>query len=259
MKKVVFTFLFGFLFFTVSHGQFNIPEKPAKQTCLYDYVGLLNSSATRFLKEKLIRYSDSTSTQIVTIIIESTNGDDILELATRWGNRWGIGQKGKDNGIVLLMARSDRTIAISTGKGIEKELSNSRVKRIINSRIVPEFKKGNYYDGFSKGVEGIFESLNGTFQKRKEAKDSWFRKNIYDNIEKIAFFVLMIVAFVLKGLDSKDRNYFEDDSNDYWESDRSFRWRFSDSTDSFDNDFDNDFDGGFGGGSFGGGGASGSW
>ena len=263
MKKI----LFVFLLFIVSKGmaQFTIPELPENQTSLYDYVNLLNKSGARFLEEKLIKYSDSTSTQIVIIIIDSTKGEEILDLATRWGNEWGIGQKEKDNGIVLLMAKEDREIAISVGSGFRDQLTYSKIKKIIDNRITPKFKKQHYYFGLRDGIDGIFQVLEGAFDG-KPIKDestgiisdagSTFIDKIFRNIGVIIFtmvgFIFLLIA----------RKSFPEGSNDYWDDDH---WDHDQNRDrhkihDFDDFDDSDgFDDGFGGGDFDGDGASGSW
>ena len=72
-------------------AQFTIPEIPKLQTSVYDYANLLSTSEKKQLEEKLIRYSDSTTTQIVVVTIESLKGEDVSLLATKWGQTWGIG------------------------------------------------------------------------------------------------------------------------------------------------------------------------
>ena len=79
---------------TTCVAQFTIPEKPGLQTSVYDYVNLLDNSEKKALEQKLINYSDSTSTQIVVAIIESTEGENINFLGAQWGQEWGIGQAG---------------------------------------------------------------------------------------------------------------------------------------------------------------------
>ena len=82
-------------------GQFTIPEKPNFQTSVYDFAKVLSDSEAKELEGKLIRYSDSTSTQIVFISIEDLNGEDIGILTPKWAHQWGIGQEKEDNGILI--------------------------------------------------------------------------------------------------------------------------------------------------------------
>lgn len=110
--------IFALFFVSISWGQFTIPEKPKKQTSVYDYVNLLPANQSKALEKKLIQYSDSTSTQIVVAIIDTAKGEDITYLGAQWGHKWGIGQADEDNGVLILLARDDRKIAINTGYGV---------------------------------------------------------------------------------------------------------------------------------------------
>ena len=98
----------------LANAQYNIPIKPTVQTSVYDYSNLLSAQEASSLEQKLIRYSDSTSTQIVVAIIDSTEGEYINYLATNWAQEWGIGDAKKDNGVFILLAKNDRKINIST-------------------------------------------------------------------------------------------------------------------------------------------------
>ena len=269
MRKKVLIFVFTMLCFGIAKAQYEIPPIPENQTSFYDYIELLNKSGARFLEEKLIQVSDSTSTQIVIIIIDSTKGEKILDLATRWGNKWGVGEKDKDNGIILLMAKSDREVAIATGVGIRDKLTDSNAQRVINERIVPQFKKGNYYRGFSDGINGISHFLQGIYKVEKKSEGiisdigTTWEEDIQRNLPTILFTLVgFIVLFVFRrfvGTGGEDR---WDRMDRYDRQQR--RLRYGDD-DFWDNDFDSDSGssgssgGGFGGGSFGGGGASGSW
>ncbi|MFY8066491.1 MAG: TPM domain-containing protein, partial [Flavobacterium sp.] len=118
-----------FLFVLVLSGiivqaQFTIPDQPSFQTSVYDYADILNPQEEKELENKLIRYSDSTTTQIVLITIEDLKGEDIGILTPRWGQTWGIGgSEQNDNGIIILFAKNDKKIWISPGYGVEDRLT----------------------------------------------------------------------------------------------------------------------------------------
>ena len=162
-------FLLFFLCCGFAFAQFQIPEKPKLQTSVYDdaSVDLLPAGQEKALEQKLIRYSDSTSTQIVIAIIPSTKGENINYLGAQWGEKWGIGQADNDNGILILLAKNDRKIAISTGEGVEGSLTDAMSKRIIENIILPQFKQGDFYEGLNKGTDVIFQVLNGEFKEER--------------------------------------------------------------------------------------------
>ena len=257
--------LFLFVFSTVS-GQFTIPEKPVQsqdQTSVYDYASLLSGNQKSTLEQKLIRYSDSTSTQIVVLIIDSTKGEDINYLGARWGQAWGIGQDGKDNGIIVLLAKNDRKIAISTGYGVEEFLTDLMSKRIIESIIIPQFKANNYYEGLSKGADAIFQVLTGQFQ---ESRDFSKKKVPFSNV--LPFIIFLIIFFILMSRNKRgggkgnNRGGRRGRGLNIWDVIiLSNMGRGGSSSGGFGSGSfgGGGFGGGFGGGSFGGGGASGGW
>jgi len=241
-------------------GQFKIPEKPAVQTSVYDYVGLLTASEKSSLEDKLIKYSDTTSTQIVLAVIASTEGENINYLGAQWGEKWGIGQAREDNGLLILLARDDRRIAINTGRGIEHLLTDALSKRIIENIMLPEFKKGDYYAGLNRGADVIFEVLQGEYQgTRLPEKDELpYGRLIY------LFFIIMIVLFILSrfrrrgGGGNRGKGSRPFDPMDFIILSSLGRGGYRGSVGGGIGG-SGGFGGGFGGGSFGGGGASGSW
>nr|WP_317039092.1 TPM domain-containing protein [Winogradskyella sediminis] len=255
-------------------AQYNIPEKPKFQTSVYDdEIKLLSPSEKSSLEQKLIRYSDSTSTQIVIAIISSTNGEYINYLGAQWGEAWGIGQDDKDNGIFILLARDDRKINISTGKGVEHLLTDALSKRIINNDIIPYFKRNDYYGGLNRATDVIFEVMTGEYQGTRQTAQGQFP------FEVIVFLFIVFIIFIIAL--SKTRGGGGHGGNGGNRSDsRSIleaiilsnmgRGSYSrgNSSGGFGGGFGGSsgggfggggFGGGFGGGSFGGGGASGGW
>ena len=173
-----------FLFVNFSFGQVTIPKKPSFQTSVYDYEDVLNPADEKQLEEKLIRYSDSTSTQIVVITVGDLKGEDIGILTPRWAHEWGIGQAKEDNGILILLSKQERKIWIAPGYGVEDRLIAAVNAEIIRNIITPEFKAGNYYSGLDKGADAIFDVLNGKFKGTRK------------NSKKEDFPILPIIIFV---------------------------------------------------------------
>ena len=161
-----------------------------EQTTVYDYIGLLNGNLTNLdvLEQDLIRYSDSTSTQIVVVIIASTKGENINYLAANWGEKWGIGDAEKDNGILILLAKNDRKIAISTGRGTEHLLTDAMSKRIIERQIIPYFKQNDYYSGLQYGVTAIYRVMTGEYKNTNSGGDSDF---------PVGFIIFMFFVFII--------------------------------------------------------------
>jgi uncharacterized protein len=266
--KASLSFLF-LLAITSTWGQFEIPEKPEKETSVYDYINLLSVVQKNALEQKLIRYSDSTSTQIVVAVIASTEGENITYLGAQWGQKWGIGQAGKDNGVLILLARDDRKIAINTGYGVEGNLTDAMSRRIIENIIVPEFKTGDYYGGLNNGADTIFKVLNGEFTEDRSftTEDGFPLRALFPFI---VFFIILIILSKRNKGNGGNNGSGKKRGLDLWDviilsnMGRSGRTGggFGGSGGfggggSFGGG--GGFGGGFGGGGFGGGGASGGW
>lgn len=268
-SKYFFVIILSLLCFSqTTFAQFDIPPIPEEQTSVYDYVDLLSASEKSSLEQKLIRYSDTTSTQIVVAIIATTKGENIGLLAPKWGQKWGIGQAKEDNGVFILLARDDRKIWISPGYGVEDRLTAGVTGELVRNVIIPEFKKGDYYQGLNKGADAIFEVLTGAYQGTRQSNSG--------NSFPIGFFFFLFIVFIIfiialsknrrgggnngKGGNRSNRTSILDaiilsnmGRGSYGRSSGGFG---SSSGGSFGG---GGFGGGFGGGGFSGGGAGGSW
>ncbi|MGB5982027.1 MAG: TPM domain-containing protein [Nonlabens sp.] len=263
MKKL-FSILFLLIVSNTIFAQFEIPQKPSQsnQTGIYQQSQFLSESQFNSLKYKLKSYADSTSTQILFALVPTLNGEDISMVSTQWGEKWGIGQANEDNGIVVLVAYEDRDVDISTGRGVESIISDRDAEQIINQIILPEFKKGRYYEGLDRTADNIFDRLSGNF-----TEDRTFTNFPWITILVLGLFIfILIMNFRNKGggrnggkrdeplslldmivLSTMGRGSYGGGSGGGFGSSGGF------------GSGGGGFGGGFGGGSFGGGGASGSW
>ena len=217
-----------------------VPAKPAVLYPVYDKANLLSESEKDALNQKLIKFSDSTSTEIEVIIIPTTNGEDVNYLATMYGEKWGIGQKGVDNGVVFLIATEDKTMSIQQGRAVEQYLTASVAGQILDYIVTPSFRKGEWYNGIDRGTSAIMEAVQGKFKPivKKQQKENGL--SVGSVIAMIVIVVILISIF-----NSNNRgggNYDDDDVT----LSRRGRRRYSGGFFPFP-------------GSFGGGGASGGW
>lgn len=181
------------IFTQISFAQFTIPEIPKFQTSVYDYANVLNASEKAALEQKLINYSDSTSTQIVVITIESLKGEDIGILTPKWGQTWGIGgTKENDNGVIILLAKAERKIWISAGYGVEDRLTAGIGGEITRNYILPQFKAGNYYGGLDAGTDAIFDVLKGKYKGERKKN-----KNDGSPIPIVFIIIFVIIIFII--------------------------------------------------------------
>ena len=241
-------------------AQYTIPEKPSFQTSVYDYANVLSATEKAQLEEKLIKYSDSTTTQIVVIIIESLQNEGVSQLATKWGQTWGIGGAAKDdNGVIILLAKNERKIAIHPGYGLEDRLTAGIGGEIIRNIIIPEFKAGSYYNGLDKGADALFDVFKGKYKgERKQTKNKDF--------PILPFIIIVIILLVLISRNKDGGNSGNSGGGPSLMDviilsslGRNSGGGFGGSSGGGFGGGGGGFGGGFGGGGFSGGGSSGSW
>jgi uncharacterized protein len=241
-------------FSTILNAQ-NYPEKPVPPRLVNDFVQLLGANDVATLEQKLVAYNDSTSTQISVVIIATLDGMDISQYAIELAEKWGIGDKKKDNGILLLVAKDDRKVFIATGRGVEEKLPDAICKRIVERIIKPNFKTGDYAEGINAAVDEMYARLSGSFVNDSSNNDgeqlSW--KWILVIIIIVVFFV--IISNIGNNSGTISRRGFTGGS--FWGG-TGGGWSGSDWGGGGSSSGGGGF-GGFGGGSFGGGGAGGSW
>lgn len=198
MKKQYIAFLLfffiGFLLPQAGFAQFDIPPKPDFQTSLYDYANLLSAAEKQALEQKLVRYSDSTSTQIVIVTVPTIKGENIGLLAPKWGQAWGIGQAKEDNGVFILLAEKERSIWISPGYGVEDRLTAGQVGEMTREVIIPEFKAGSYYNGLDKGTDAVFKMLTGKYKSERKGTEGGSNNGVGGGV--ILFFIIIIIVII---------------------------------------------------------------
>jgi uncharacterized protein len=159
------TALLLFLLFFSCKSQVNsdssILQENSNSLAVVDSSNIFSISENYDLANKLVQYAEKTTRQIVVVTVDSIFPyDDIRKYAGDLRNYWGIGQKDVDNGLVLVLSTSLKKVAISTGYGTKKILTDSICKKVIDSVMVPAFKKGNYYIGVDNGVDSLIEIWN---------------------------------------------------------------------------------------------------
>ena len=135
-----------------------------------DYTGTLSQSEVALLEQKLVAFDDSTSTQIAVVLIKSVGEYDINDYTSRLGEKWGVGGKDKNNGVVVLAALADRKVSIQTGYGVEGALPDGITRRIIENEIKPSFQQGNYYQGLDNATNAIIAYTKGEYKNDQPKK-----------------------------------------------------------------------------------------
>ena len=240
----------------------DFPAKPNK--IVNDYANFLSKQEQNALESKLVQFSNQSSTQIAIAIVPSLDGYDAASYAFGLGEHWGVGQKGKGNGILILIKPKTRSskgeVSIATGYGLEGAVPDAITKRIVNNEILPYFKQGMYYKGLDAATNRIMELTKGEYTA-DDYRRATSRKPKQAIPGAIIFIIVIVFSFI--GRAKRARHYSVGHNVPFWiamgmmSSGRSHGGsygNFSSGGGSFGGGF-----GGFGGGSFGGGGAGGSW
>jgi uncharacterized protein len=261
MKKTVITAI-SFLLLIPLWGQMEdklpVPDKP--QSWVNDYAGVFSSAQINALENKLNEFEYRTSTQIFVVTLDDNGGYPASQLAPMIGEKWGVGQKGKDNGLLVVLDMQDRDAFISTGYGLEEYIPDAIASRIIQNEIIPNFKNGDYYAGVDAATDVMISLLDGKFTADQ------YRKQTSSGGSSIGGIIFMIILFsIIFG--GRRRSTGMGRSNlPLWlalgmlsggRHSGSFG-NFSSGSGGFGGGGFGGFSGG-GGGSFGGGGAGGSW
>jgi uncharacterized protein len=136
----------------------NIPDVARR---VNDYAGVLSAPQAAGLEEKLAAHERATSNQIVVVAVRSLEGRPIESVSLGTAAKWRIGQKGRDNGVLLFVAVDDRRMRIEVGRGLEGVLPDIVCGRIIREDIGPAFKQGRYYQGIAAGTDRIIQAVGG--------------------------------------------------------------------------------------------------
>jgi uncharacterized protein len=242
--------------FSLSHAAAEL-EIPPLTGRVVDKAGILSDATELALSAKIEVHERATADQIVIVTLPDLMDRPIEDWSLMLGRSWAIGQQGKDNGIIFLVAPNDRELRIEVGYGLEGSLPDATANKIIQSDVIPHFKQGDMEAGVTAGLDGILAALGGTYQPAAlplaESTESFFWKWA-DTLIPVCFFVVMFVIALLMNL---RRRWDKTRQRHVWYLAPSTGSSSGSSSSSFGRSSSSGFSGG--GGSFGGGGASGKW
>ncbi|HIJ81549.1 MAG TPA: methanol dehydrogenase [Desulfuromonadales bacterium] len=139
-------------------------EAPPLSGRVNDAAGMLSPESKQRLDQKLAAFERETSNQIAVLTIASLQGDDIDQFSIRVAEAWKLGQKGKDNGVLLVLAQAERKVRIEVGMGLQGVLPDVTASKIIRETMRPFLKSGNFDQGIAAGVDGIIAATKGEFK-----------------------------------------------------------------------------------------------
>jgi uncharacterized protein len=233
-------------------------EFPALTGRVVDEANVLDSAQRAALTDKLAALEAKTTDQLVVVTLKSLQGTSIEDFGVQLGRHWQIGQKDKNNGVLLIVAPSERKVRVEVGYGLEGTLTDAMSSVIIQTAIIPRFKANDFAGGIGRGVDGIIDVLTGDdaewkarAAQRPDAAPDW--GGLLTWILVIA--LILFIFWTIRGASSTPPSRRSRGSSGPWIIPGG---SWSSGSGGFGGGFSG---GGFsgGGGSFGGGGSSGSW
>lgn len=187
--KILFLIITGVV---CLQAQEDLPDPMDPPRLVNDFAQLFDNVQSRNLEQILRNYQDTTSTQIYVVTVTDLKGYDVADFAVRLGEKWQIGQKDKDNGVLILIkprvANERGRVFIATGYGVEYILTDARVGRIIDQDMMPYLQGGDYYNATTAAVDRIMSYLSGEFQGDPDEAPA---ENMYSAIIIILFIIFL--------------------------------------------------------------------
>jgi uncharacterized protein len=256
-------------FFSLKAVSQEFPEKPVPPRLVNDLAGMLSPQETDALEEKLVAYNDSTSTQIAIVTVTDLHGYDRADYAQRLAEKWGIGQKGMNNGILILVKAktglsSRGEVFIAPGYGLEGVIPDIVCGEIVDYEILPAFSEGKYYEGLNSATSTLMSLASGEFPPDQYGKSKG--GDIRGLAPLVFIIVVIIIIMFFRSSGGSNHKNIGRKGLPLWmlltmmnsgSSRHSGSWGGFSGKGGFGGG-GGGF-GGFGGGSFGGGGAGGSW
>ena len=146
---------------TFALGTLAAPTFPALTGRVVDEAGILPADAAASIDAKLKALEDKTTDKFVVVTVKSLQGYDIQDYGYQLGRAWGIGQKGKNNGVVLVVAPSEHKVGFEVGYGLEGTLTDALTQVIIQNAILPRFRANDFPGGMERGVDDTIQVLSG--------------------------------------------------------------------------------------------------
>jgi uncharacterized protein len=248
MKKI-----FLFVLFLWQVYSFAQVEIPILKNWANDFSNTLDGSELNYLNTDLRQFADSTSNQVVLLMIPTLNDYPIEMFAYETATKNKIGTKENNNGILFIIAKNDKKVRIEVGYGLEGALPDALCGSILRNEVRPYFKQGEYFEGIKAGINAIKAATVGEYKAPPKEKDKSKFKGFSSFIIIIIFIIISIISRIGRGKRGGPGGFIFLPGTGSFGGRSSSSWGgFSGSSGGF---------GGFsgGGGSFGGGGASGSW
>lgn len=171
---------------------------PAASGYVVDQSGIIDSAAKMRLEAWILELKQKTNAEVAVVTLDSTGSLSIEDYAVNLFQRFGIGQKGKDNGVLLLVAFKDHHMRIEVGYGLEGAITDANSSRIINTIMAPEFKEGHFSEGIEKGTAAIVSLIAKEYNvSLTGVPQTLYQEAPGSSIWTLFFFICLFIAFFL--------------------------------------------------------------
>ncbi len=197
--RTCFALLFAFLGLTLAARATEVIP-PAPAAYFNDYAGIVAPAAARQLDAELKQFERDTSNQVIVAIYPQMQSDSSVEDYTvRVAQKWGVGQKGRDNGAVLFLFQESHDIRIVPGYGLEGALPDALCKRIIEDEIIPRFRQGDFTAGLQAGVHAMLAATKGEYKGTGQTVGGRHSRGQTSPGFIIIFIIIVVVISLIRG------------------------------------------------------------
>lgn len=180
-----------------------IPEAPNPPRLVNDFAHLLTPEQVSYLENKLVKYDDSTSTQIAIVTMTDLHDYAAVDFATELGRKWGVGGKQFNNGIIILVStgggEGKRDAFIATGYGMEGAIPDMVANAILQTELIPNLKNGNYYGAFDRTTDALIKAAAGEYK----APEGYHQARGSKGISLGKIILIIIVIFIIMAVSGR--------------------------------------------------------
>ncbi len=202
INKFTSLVLFICLSFSVL-AQLPSPKSPPRLYNNFSTVQLLSPSEEAEIEEQLEKFEAETSNEIAIIVVDDLKGYEPWEYAVEIGEKWGVGKKNEDNGIVLLIkpTKTDggRKTFIAVGRGLEGAIPDLTTNEIIENEILPNFKQDNYFQGIKQAVDVLSKLSKGEYNSKQYSKKNKKEIGFFGGLMLVVLIIIIVLVLIRKG------------------------------------------------------------
>jgi len=200
-KKLILTILiFLFTFITPAFGMFKLPSPVGY---VNDFANIIENTDENRLNSIILELKQKTQAEVVVVTLNSLKGYPVEDVGLEIGRQWKVGQKGKNSGVIVLVAPNDRKIRIETGYGIEGVIPDSKAGRIRDELMLPMFRTGNYSKGIVLGTAAIVDTIakdnrvtiSGNYNYQNYFSHESSQDNPLKNLVLLAIFLFFAIKY----------------------------------------------------------------